>query len=66
VLFAAKAAGLNADDLLADMLSLRDECGAWSEYYTGKEHTGTRCRPWESAINIAGAIRYLEEDRTNG
>ncbi len=62
VLFAARAAGLDADDLLADMLSLRDECGAWSEYYTGREHTGTRCRPWESAINMAGAIRYLEEE----
>lgn len=62
VLFAARAAGIDADDLLADMLSLRDECGAWSEYYTGREHTGTRCRPWESAINMAGAIRYLEEE----
>ena len=61
VLFAAKAGGLNADDLLAHMLELRDECGAWSEYYEGSEPYGTRCRPWESAINIAGAIEYLAE-----
>lgn len=60
VLFAARAAGLDADDLLSDMLSLRDECGAWSEYYEDNRHKGTRCRPWESAINIAGALKYLE------
>ena len=62
VLFAARAAGLDADDLLHDMLSLRDECGAWSEYFTGTKHTGTRCRPWESAINIAGTVAYLKEE----
>jgi hypothetical protein len=60
VLFAAKACGLDADDLLSHMLSLRDECGAWCEYYEGAEPEGTRCRPWESAINIAGAIEYLK------
>ena len=63
VLFAAKAAGLNADDLMEHMLSLRDECGAWCEYYEDNAPYGTRCRPWESAINIAGAIEYLKEDR---
>lgn len=61
VLFAAKAGGLDADDLLEHMLLLRDECGAWCEYYEGSEPYGTRCRPWESAINIAGAIAYLTE-----
>lgn len=61
MLFAAKQAGINADDLLAHMLGLRDECGAWSEYYEDNAHKGTRCRPWESAINIAGALKYLEE-----
>ena len=60
VLFAARASGLNADDLLADMLDIRDECGAWSEYYRGKTPRNTRCRPWESAINVAGALKYLE------
>ena len=60
VLFAAKTYGLNADKLLHDMLIIRDECGAWSEYYTGIATKGTRCRPWESGINIAGALKYLE------
>lgn len=60
VLFAARASGLDADDLLADMLDIRDECGAWAEYYRGKETQKTRCRPWESAINVAGALKYLE------
>ena len=62
MLFAAKDAGLDADDLLAHMLSLQDACGAWSEYYAGSEPQNTRCRPWESAINVAGAIRYLAQD----
>ena len=60
MLFAAKAAGLDADALLADMLAIRDECGAWAEYYKGLTPQGTRCRPWESAINIAGALKYLD------
>ena len=59
MLFAAKDAALNADDLLAHMLSLQDECDAWSEYFAGSTPQNTRCRPWESAINIAGAINYL-------
>lgn len=59
MLFAAKDAGLNADDLLAHMLSLQDACDAWAEYYAISQPQNTRCRAWESAINIAGAIRYL-------
>ena len=59
MLFAAKRAGLDADDVLEKMLSLKDECGMWSEYYNGTDSDGTRCRPWESAIDLAGAIEYL-------
>jgi len=59
MLFAAKNAGIAADDVLEKLLSMKDECGMWSEYYCGDTHEGTRCRPWESAINIAGAISYL-------
>lgn len=62
MLFAAKDAGLDADDLLAHMLSLQDECGTWAEYYAGSEPQNTRCRPWESAMNVAGALRYLAQD----
>lgn len=61
LLFAAAETSLEADGLLEEMLDLQDECGAWPEYFVGKEHRGTRCRPWESAINITGAIEYLRE-----
>lgn len=59
LLFAAAETGCDADDLLAHMLSLRDDCGAWAEYYERNQPRQTRCRPWESSMNIAGALRYL-------
>lgn len=65
MLFAAADAGSNADDVLVHMLSLQDACGAWSEYYSGITPRQTRCRPWESAINIAGALRYLSQDKAS-
>ena len=52
-------AGCEADDLLLHMLNLQDECGAWAEYYEGDQPRQSRCRPWESSMNIAGALRYL-------
>ncbi|MGN1408974.1 MAG: hypothetical protein ACI4XJ_02235 [Eubacteriales bacterium] len=61
LVYAAAEAGQNADDLLDAMLSLQDECGAWCEYYENGVQRGTQYRPWESAINISGAIRYLAE-----
>ena len=61
LLLAAAGCNLNADDLLADMLSIRDSCGAWAEYYNHLKPFNTLCRPWESAINIAAALRYLAE-----
>ncbi len=59
LLFAAAETGCDADDLLSHMFSLRDDCGAWAEYYEGDQPRQTRCRPWESSMNIAGALRYL-------
>ena len=42
-------------------LQMVDPTGAWAEYYVdGKPH-GTRCRPWESAINIEALLRYAEQ-----
>ena len=38
----------------AKLLEMRDPTGAWVEYYTGTRGGGTRCRPWESAINLCG------------
>lgn len=59
ILFAATKLGLPADDLLAHMLAIRDSAGAWVEYYEENRPLGTRCRPWESAINIEAALFAL-------
>ncbi len=47
-----------AENLYRKTLSLADATGAWSEYYLNGNPQGTRCRPWESAINLEALIRY--------
>ena len=42
-------------------LSVIDETGAWCEYYQNGIPWNTRCRPWESAINIEGIISFYEK-----
>jgi hypothetical protein len=37
-------------------LSVVDREGSWSEYYMNDRPSGTRCRPWESAINLEALI----------
>jgi hypothetical protein len=44
--------------ILADMLSIVDETGAWVEYYNNGVPMGCNYRPWESAINIEAIISY--------
>ena len=39
-------------------LSVVDNEGAWAEYYLDDQPKGTRCRPWESAINLEALIGY--------
>ncbi len=39
-------------------LAIVDEIGAWSEYYRGETPSGTRCRPWENAINLETLIEF--------
>jgi len=39
-------------------LSVVDEVGSWSEYYLDNKPSGTRCRPWESAINLEALIEF--------
>jgi hypothetical protein len=39
-------------------LSLADPVGAWSEYYLDDKPQGTRCRPWESAINLEALLQW--------
>jgi hypothetical protein len=38
------------------LLALRDPTGSWVEYYTGALPMHTRCRPWESSINLCGLL----------
>ncbi|MCX6227175.1 MAG: hypothetical protein NTV01_20905, partial [Bacteroidia bacterium] len=39
-------------------LSVLDQTGAWAEYYLNDLPYGTRCRPWESAINLEALIDW--------
>ena len=40
------------------MMQAPDETGAWVEYYEKEQPMGTRCRPWESGINLEAAIDF--------
>jgi hypothetical protein len=48
------------------VLGLRDSAGAWAEYYRGSLAddgplpVGTRCRPWESAINMEAVMEWAK------
>lgn len=42
-------------------LQMVDPTGAWAEYYLNGAPKGTRCRPWESAINLEALLHYAEE-----
>ena len=39
-------------------LQMVDPTGAWVEYYLNGAPHGTRCRPWESAINLEAVLHY--------
>jgi len=39
-------------------LSVVDQDGSWSEYYLNDQPSGTRCRPWESAINLEALLDW--------
>ena len=45
-------------ELYEKTLSLVDSTGAWVEYYINHQPSGTRCRPWESAINLEALLHY--------
>jgi len=49
-----------ADEILRDMLDVIDDTGAWVEYYDNGKPKGCRYRPFESGINIAGLVRYID------
>lgn len=50
-----------ARELYEKTLSLADADGGWSEYYRDHKPAGTRCRPWESAINVEAILHWIEK-----
>ncbi len=59
VLFSMLKTGTGgSEDVYLKTLEIVDEIGAWSEYYLGDTPSGTRCRPWESAINMEALIEF--------
>lgn len=50
-----------AQAVYARMMAMRDPVGVWVEYYQNGEPRGTRCRPWESGINLEAALHYIEK-----
>lgn len=51
-----------AKDLYDKTLSLADDTGAWAEYYRDHRPFNTRCRPWESAINVEALLHWIEKE----
>jgi hypothetical protein len=50
-----------ADLIYQRTLAVVDPVGAWAEYYIKEVPNGTRCRPWESAINLEACIAWAEK-----
>ncbi len=50
-----------ARELYEKTLQLADATGAWAEYYRNHQPAGTRCRPWESAINVEALLHWIEK-----
>jgi len=51
-----------AQALYEKTLAIVDSTGAWSEYYREHRPIGSRCRPWESAINIEALLRFAQSN----
>ena len=51
-----------ARTLYEKTLQLADSTGAWAEYYRNHQPAGTRCRPWESAINIESLLHWIKKE----
>ncbi|HVA01056.1 MAG TPA: hypothetical protein VMV34_05295 [Terriglobia bacterium] len=47
-----------AGPVYSRVLQMVDPTGAWAEYYLDGQPRGTRCRPWESAINLEALLHY--------
>jgi len=63
VLYALTELGNSAaGELYEKTLSLADDTGAWAEYYRDHKPQSTRCRPWESAINVEALLHWIERE----
>ncbi len=47
-------------EIYIKMMNVLDDTGSWVEYYQNNKPSGTRCRPWESGINLEAAISFAE------
>ena len=50
-----------AGEIYRKMMNLRDSSLSWVEYYVDGVPYNTPCRPWESSINIAAALKYATD-----
>ncbi len=47
-----------AVEIYRQTMAVCDQTGAWVEYYLDNHPMGTRCRPWESAINLEAVLNW--------
>ncbi len=47
------------DDIFEHLLLLTDPVDNWVEYYDSEQPSGTKCRPWESGINLYAVLEYV-------
>ena len=50
-----------AEAVYRKTLQMLDPTGAWVEYYINGVPHLTRCRPWESSINLEAVLHYAEQ-----
>lgn len=53
---------VDLEAVLRKLLELRTSCGVWSEFYRDgvSNPDSSPYRPWESAVNLTGIIKYLQ------
>jgi hypothetical protein len=51
-----------ARELYEKTIQLADSTGSWAEYYRDHKPFSTRCRPWESAINVESLLHWIEKE----
>lgn len=50
-----------ASKVLRHIVDIADTTDAWVEYYDAGKPFNTRCRPWESGMNIAAIVSYMRQ-----